>query len=330
MSTGAGDRLSADAERARIYQELSRGLDALGIAASAEEHAAASARVIAYPFGSGQGDEIAFRSGLKPMFRELLSVSAIDAAQARFEGAGFVTEVAAKIYGDTKDGWDDPVAGIDERHADARRALFVGRDAGALKAAAALDQEKTDEADRELGKLLGYPRCCVDAFLSGSRHRKAPELHRAALERTEGLAAARLNTFDLAVFHYVPWYPCELRCALSLRYADALAKVIAGRAPDFVTAIDRALGMHRLMLTDDLQLSIEGTRRGSSIDVVRTVPTAQHRHPRAHLDPDEAELIARLLAWLTTASSIEVQAGALVADGATLPLPVPPLLVSFG
>lgn len=331
----SGDRATADAERSRTYRALGDALDRLGVAASEEENDAVALRTIAYPFGSGQGDEIAFRSGLKPMFRELLSVSEIERARARFEAAGFATEVAERIYGDTKDGWDDTAAGLGEHHPSARRALFVGRDLGALKTAAALDQEKTDEADLALGRLLGYPRCCVEAFLDGGKHRKAPALHRAAWERTHALqttalALPRLNTLDLAVFHFVPWYPCQLRCEPSARYADGVANVIAARAPAFVAAIDAALGMHRLMLTDDLQISIEGTRIGDVIEVSRVVPTAQHRHPRAALDPVESELLARLTAWLKGAKLIELRDGSLRAEGKSLPLSSAPLLVSFG
>lgn len=329
MSGGAGNRRAADAGRARVYQGLGDGLDRLGVVAREADGAAVALRTIAYPFGSGQGDEIALRSGLKPMFRELLAVSELDRAVARFAAAGFATEVAERIYGDTKDGWDDTVAGLDESHPGARRALFVGRDALALKEAARLDQRKQDPADLELGRLLGYPRCCVEAFLAGGRHRKAPDLHRAALARTEGAALRRLNTLDLAVFHYVPWYPCGLRCGPSTRYADRLAKVIASRTPDFVRAIDEALGMHRLLLTDDLQLSLEGVRRGDAIALTRVIPTAQHRHPRAALEPTEAHLLTRLLAWLKDARSLEVHPDALVSDGARLPLAAEPLLISF-
>jgi len=325
----SGDRASADADRARTYAALTEGLDRLGVSASTEDEAAVALRTIAYPFGSGQGDEIAFRSGLKPMFRELLSVGSIEAARARFEAAGFATKIAERIYGDTKDGWDDPVAGIVSSHPDARRALFVGRDVGALEAAAALDQEKTDEADLELGRRLGYPRCCVEAFLEGGKHRKAPALHGAARERTEGVGMSRLNTMDLAVFHFVPWYPCQLRCEHSARYAAGLAKVIEARAPEFVAAIDDALGMHRLMLTDDLQLSIEGVREGDVIEVTRVLPTAQHRHPRAALDPGESALVARLVGWLKDARTLEVRSDALWTDGACLPLPMAPLCISF-
>lgn len=287
-----------------------------------------------YPFGSGQGDEIAFRAGLRPMLRELLPMARIESAIARYERVGLACEVASFVYGRTSDGWlrdHEPVSSPD-----ARTALFVGRDRAALREAAVAEVTRTDEANVALGRLLGYPRCCVTAFVETSRQRRTPDLHAAALARTKGRPRARLNVLDLAVFHFLPWSPCSFECEHSLRYADALARVLAKVHPTFVASIDRALARPRLVLSSEVQLSIDGVWDGERLRVSRIDPTSADRHPRAPLDSVEGDVVARAIYWLRGATTIAVEAraeGVLIVDGAarSIELPSPlPILVPFG
>ncbi len=283
-----------------------------------------------YPFGSGQGDEIALRAGLRPMLRELLPVARIESAIARYARVGLACDVASIAYGPTADGWlrAAPPAGSDG----ARAALFVGRDRGALRDATAAEVSGTDEANVALGRLLGYPRCCVTAFVETSRQRRTPELHAAALARTTGRARGRLNVLDLAVFHFLPWSPCSFECPSSMRFADALARVLARVHPTFVASIDRALSRPRLMLAHEVQLSIDGVWDGRELRVTRIDPTARDRHPDARLDPNASDVVARALHWLSGATTISVTDGRLVVDGVppALELPPPlPVLVPF-
>jgi hypothetical protein len=289
-----------------------------------------SARWHAYPFGSGQGDEIAFRAGLRPMLRELLPVGRIESARARYEKLGLTCELAPFRYGPTHDGWiRDPEP---EGSETARTAMFVGRDRGALAEAAAAEVGRTDEASIALGRLLGYPQCCVTAFVKTSRERRAAELHAAALRRTASTPRARLNGLDLAVFHFLPWSPCSFECPHSLRYADALARVIGKVHPTFVAAIDRALARPRLVLAYEVQLSIDGVWDGAVLHVRRVDPTAADRHPDAVLDPGAADVVERALHLVSGARTISVSEGRLSIDGTAraveLPRPLP-VLVPF-
>lgn len=293
-----------------------------------------AARPIRYPLGSGQADELSLRAGLRPLMRELLAPRELEVARARYARAGLLSEVAPRVYATTRDGWDHadaPPADDDPR---ARRALFVGRDRGRIEAAIACDLAKTDEADRELGRLLGYPRCCVDAFVESSSQRKNPDVHRAALERTRGRALPRLNTADLAVFHLVSWYPCAYDCAWSARYADAVAGLVARVDAGFLGRIDAALARHRLVLADDAQLSIDGRldgrTDGAALALDATWPTACDRHPDAPLEPLPSRVVARALLALRAARTLAIEGDALVLDGRAWPLPSAPLLLPFG
>ncbi|MFO0658213.1 MAG: DUF483 domain-containing protein [Polyangiaceae bacterium] len=304
-------------------------LDALTSSARDALYAAVDARDIHYPFGSGQGDELALRCGLRPLIRELLNDREIEQAIRRHQAAGFVCEIAPRRYGPTHDGWDDTP---DPSHIDPsqlRRALFTGRDRQRLVDAVACDDAKTDEADRELGRLLGYPRCCVEAFVSSSSQRKNVSLIERAIGNTQGLALARLNVLDLAVFHYISWYPCSYRCEWSARYANALADRIRRVAPAFVTHIDRALSKHRLVLHDDVQLSLEGTRNHDTLSYSSVQPTSRDRHPHASLSTPSRDAVARALAVLQQAKTLRLETRALVVDTHPYALESQPVLISF-
>jgi hypothetical protein len=289
-------------------------------------------RPVAYPLGSGQGSELALRAGLRPMMRELIHVGALEASIARVERAGLVCEVSPLVLGATHDGWLKRAPTPDG--SEDRRPLYVGRDRAALRAAIDAELARTDDGTRALGALLGYPRCCVEAFVGVSRERRAQELWAAAWARTEGRPAPRLDVLDLSVFSLVPWYPCTFVCAASVVFADAMAALIERVDAAFLAAVDRAHATHRLVLAPEVQLSLDGRWDGRGVrDITTWLPAARMRDPRAPLPDDEVALTVRALAWLDGAREVRVDGRALVVDGTAheLGLPGPlPLLVPFG
>jgi hypothetical protein len=288
------------------------------------------ARAIAYPLGSGEGEEIALAAGLRPMIRQLLGEADLERERARFERLGLATLIAPRVYAPTHDGWDDtPDPGVVDPRL-ARQALFIGRDRDAMSEAISADLAKTDEGDRTLGRLLGYPRCCVDAFLSRGKQRKNAHVIEATMKATIGAPQPRLDVLDLAIFHWISWVPCTYRCALSAKYADALAQIVARRHGSFVGAIDEALGVHRLYLFDEVQLSLRGSFDGKKVAIESVWPTARDRHPKATLDHDARQASARLLRLVRSARTLSVDGDAIVLDGARVALSSRPLLAPFG
>ncbi|MSP60601.1 MAG: hypothetical protein EXR72_09730 [Myxococcales bacterium] len=291
-------------------------------------------RAIDYPFGSGQAEEIALFGGWKPLYRQLLDPGDLPRARARCTAHGLsAVEEAPHAHG----------------HA-GRTALFVGRDPDLLRAAA--DCERSDDAVG-LGSLLGYPACCVAAFAATPVGiRVNPVLHARALAATAGPPAPRLNVIDLAVFHYLPWLPCSFACAPSLAFADRVAARIAehhgasaGEAPAdrppiactagcehqrFVDRIDAALAAHRLLLFEEVQLSLTGRFDGRRVHIERAWPTARDRHPRALLAPAAREAVARLLVAVESASTVTVDGEALLLDDRPLLHAPHALLLPFG
>ncbi len=257
-------------------------------------------RAIAYPFGSGHAEEIALLDGRKPMVRQSLRREQLDAARARFQAMGLAVVES-----------DSPRGG-------AERLLFVGRDAAALRAAAAAERAK-DAAT--VGRLLGYPACCSDAFAATPPLvRRNARLFQAALARTDGPPRARLNVLDLGVFHYLPWIPCAFSCEPSIRFADAVARrIVAGHAAGcvhhrFLARVDEALAAARLLVLEEVQVSIPGLAPDGALAPGAARPTAQDRHPGAPLDPAAREAAARLLATVAGARRIAVEDGTLSVD----------------
>ncbi|MCC6528034.1 MAG: hypothetical protein IT373_35635 [Polyangiaceae bacterium] len=311
-------------------RELARSLPVRDPAAVARARREATERPLRYPVGSGQADDVALGAGLRPLLRQLLEAGPLERERRRYERAGYVVAVAPRVYGPTHDGWDHTPDALDPDAPGARRALFVGRERARVEAAVACDLAKTDAADRELGRLLGYPRCCVEAFVALPPGRQNTELHAAAWAATRGRPEPRLNGLDLAVFHYVSWFPCAFDCPLALAYANAVASRLARLHADFVAAIDAALAAHRLVLCDELQLSLRGRLEGGALALEEVWPTARDRHPEAALDAPAEEAVARALALVRAAQVLEVTPAGLALDGALLGGTAGALLVPFG
>jgi hypothetical protein len=289
-------------------------------------------RPIHYPFGSGQAEELAVFAGQKPIFRQLLPVGELAAARRRFEAGGLVV-------GDCHTGTIACPPG--------HRVVFVGRDAA--RVTAAVELESRTRLDVELGALLGYPACCTERFARATEPRDNERLIAAAVARTRGRFAPRLNQLDLGVFHYISWSPCSYDCAPSLAYADAVVQTlrawsgafVAGHAPAqrcppgcqherFVDRIDEALSAHRLLALESVQVSIAGRWDGTHLEVQRAWPTSRDRHPGVPVDGDAREAMARLAAVVEEAGRITVEGGVLYGDGVAL-LRTPDLVLApFG
>jgi hypothetical protein len=284
------------------------------------------ARTIRYPVGSGEAEMIALLGGLRRLVRQRLRAPDIERIRAFAARRGLHVGVAPGFWAEGKGGEDQCLDGKAAQAFDAYRTVFIGRAPHDVAAGIELDRGN----DLELGRLLGYPRCCVEAFVSAPQPRRNMDLLAATAGRTDGLLLARLNVADLHVFHYVSWTPCSFACSWSARYADRIAALLDKRHADFRRRIDDALGAHRLVLHDDVQISMRGEHDGTEVRVADAWPTACDRHPDAHLDQDATEAVARLLALVRTGTTVSVRGNTLRVDAEVLALPVTPLLLPFG
>lgn len=284
-----------------------------------------AARPLTYPLGSGQAEEIALVAGLRPAIRQLLSASDAAAAEARFARLGLVCVAAERPLGPTRGG-----VTVSPTSPDAVRIpLFVGRDRGYLEAACAAEIAQDDEGHLSLGRSLGYPRCCVEAFIAAAPPRRSARVLSGTLAATQGALEPLLNVLDLDVFHFVSWFPCSFACAHTKRYAAAVHALVSRRHPTFARAAVQALSAHRLVLTDGVQLSLSGACEGEGVRLDAVWPTARDRHPRSTLEPSETEAVARALVRLRKTSTLTVSRGRWVLDGREEDGPVEAALYRF-
>jgi hypothetical protein len=287
------------------------------------------ARRIAYPLGSGEADILALRAGLKPLVRQLLDRASLDAAVSAFRREGFHVVVSPVRYRGTGRTYECFAAA--DAPADAEAPVFVSRDPAVLDAAASCEwQEKGDVRPRAIGELLGYPRCCVDAFVSTPPPRPNRELAARAVAAAAGRSLPRLNAIDQAVFHFISHNPCSLACEPSRRMADAVATIVHRDHPAFARAIDEALAAHRLVVRDDVQVSVAGEVTAAGIAVDRVWPTAIDRHPRATLGPRAETAVADLVATLRRGRVLSASGGGVTLDGRPVDGAAGALLVTFG
>jgi hypothetical protein len=139
---------------------------------------------------------------------------------------------------------------------------------------------------RALGAALGYPSCCIDAFIP-IRDRSTPAIQFHALRRTPGRAALLLN--DITVPGLVSHCVCRYDCSASLEYARALFHEIARLDPNAAEALRRSLGgivvLFRrggaLRLVSDTPAA-EGTHRFGPVDVTGTGPRLEQWRTALH------------------------------------------------
>jgi hypothetical protein len=290
---------------------LGRAVEPASFDPSRPEHHAAWAafarRSVRLPRGGHEGEWLLLELGLKPVLRQALPEARMDAFAARCARRGLVFARGGS-------------AGVG-REAQAGDLVYVARDLGLAEAARDVEAEllraqrtalddgarrrRDADAARALGELLGFPPCCVDAFVQvarDGRDEKAGMLEH-ALARSEAFHP-RLNNLSLAAFHYIGWSPCRFDCPASLAIADAAAAELRRRDEAAWAVVDRLLARPRLWSDERRQLIFAGRWRDGALRF-RSVQT-----PWA-LDADDRHRATEWLHYATWATPL-VGGGALV------------------
>lgn len=106
--------------------------------------------------------------------------------------------------------------------------------------------EEAPPLQREIGRLLGYPSCCVEAFCerSGPARRSSAidDAYRATRDAWVKAPWPRLNPllFGERTF-FVSFEPCSFNCPAALATANAIAESVRAREPEAADLLDRAL-----------------------------------------------------------------------------------------
>jgi hypothetical protein len=108
--------------------------------------------------------------------------------------------------------------------------LYLSHDPASARRAMELQSADPSAHLRELGALLGYPRCCVEAFAAQPHRGDDAQNRRATFARTPPGGEPWPWPLDNLVVMPVPFFPCTYRCEPALAWArTALA---AGGAAD--------------------------------------------------------------------------------------------------
>lgn len=98
------------------------------------------------------------------------------------------------------------------------------------------------EFGRALGRHLGYPGCCIEAFIAAGPGATTSDLLRAARQRSRAFHW-ELNVLDpVSPFTLLPHLPCRFDCEASLALAGRVAAALDGVFPFLAGAAARALG----------------------------------------------------------------------------------------
>lgn len=144
-----------------------------------------------------------------------------------------------------------------------RCTLYVSRSRTLAEQARALDRMAADtqgDHTSELGAALGYPPCCVEAYVALER-RWPNRLPIAAAAGRSRSFHPRLNNVCLKRFRWIEFFPCRYDCPQALSLADAAAELLAQFNPALVHAIDATLSCPRIYWHDDQQALLRGSVR---------------------------------------------------------------------
>ncbi len=263
--------LAADVERAlgrrlppgerpfaAATRRLARGvptLEAYGFAGAVP--AAPPAPPLALPPLPPRLEAVAFRAGRKPVAFLTVRPSEVDATLAAFPGA-HAERHDRRVAVAALDTWTDR-----RDEGEPRVELYLSRDPALARRAAALQTADPSAAARELGALLGYPRCCADAF-AGEDARANNTRNRYAVAARTGPGPWPWELADHAVA-LSPFFPCSYRCEAAVAWVREVLAALEQERPGAIAQLRAALARPVLYLGHDAWLSFEGEAHGARV-----------------------------------------------------------------
>jgi tetratricopeptide (TPR) repeat protein len=243
---------------------------------------------------------VGLEAGLRRAIRLAIPPEEIAEARGRYARLGLATRIRAASA--PYDGARQVILIVASSDADAELAL----------------EAEANENVRLLGELLGYPECCVDAFLRRMPRSTVPS-PRSAFEAARAAWVARpeprLNTllFGLGV-RFISFEPCRFDCRAALGVAAALARQLGRLDPQSVRRIDDELRCTVAIDTSNARARVVLDRQAATVASAEPLPAFAG-------DPLEGgrALADRLVgAWVAEDGMADPDAETLVIDFARL------------
>jgi hypothetical protein len=228
-------------------------------------------------------EEIAFVQGDKPVLYLVIPQSALEALRNKYPGVTIVCrEIPLSIEGATGRRVYSSESGENMSH------TFLSRDADRAKKAAQMWDEGSSRHAQAIGELLGYPPCCVAAFVALGERGNNAALTYVTAARSRALSAPFAACLNSAIRHVLPCTPCSFGCPRAIHLAE---RVLDALPANVSKALRRALARPVLYFDEARAVVFEGAHiDGQTI----TFEEARFVSPSAPL-PLEKELATRRL-----------------------------------
>ncbi len=214
------------------------------------------------------------------------------------------------------------------------------RAAADLQARFAASQEGSRPMDpaafgRDLGRLLGYPECCIEAFVTAGPDASTSSLLRQAHHRTR-VFHWPLNVLDpVSPFTLIPHLPCRFDCPASLELAARVLDVLDGVFPFLPGAARRALSRTWLWWDATRGAILQGPADPDGLGAGCGLPDSPLLRPGVRLEPPAQDFVQRVLPALASGDRLRLDGGIVRVLAAGTPVTdldegVEPLIFPFG
>lgn len=202
---------------------------------------------------------MAFEAGIKPGLYLTLPREEAEAMLPRF--AGF--SVARVDYTLDHDAVSDVRRRVNAPEGEGTHAdLFIARDPAVVARAREiyLDPRGPSAHLREMGEMLGYPPCCVEAFAALEDRSNNSAIRYAAHARTVAAGHRFEPELNNLFAHVLPWFPCSYGCAPSTAAARAVLDLFAKSDPEGARVLQKRLGRSVFYVDHARVIAFEGGR----------------------------------------------------------------------
>ncbi len=202
-------------------------------------------------------EETAFRLGLKPVLYLVVPPDELEALRLRHPGA-YLETIETSLREDASTGVRHYDVGPTTRH------VFLAADPVLARAAARLWVDGSSRNVREIGRLMGYPECCVAAYATLRSRANNAGLVYVTSARTRALRASYHPLLGGSVVHLVPFTPCTYGCARAVSWA---LRLVGELAPATQSAVRRAMSRPVLYLDQGRAVAFEGVSHADTESV---------------------------------------------------------------